>query len=89
MNNLCCWVNQNNFDDCCTKVATWEIRDNDDPNKLENDTYSCDEHLSQLLNKNNTVTYIGPTDDTEPPTLSELQGIAPRITGDLSVVNVL
>jgi hypothetical protein len=52
--NKCCLVG-------CEKDAIWDIRDLDNENPYENDTYSCAEHLGSLLNLYNNVFYIGPT----------------------------
>jgi hypothetical protein len=47
----------------CKNPCNWEIRDADSGNPLENDTYSCDKHLSKMLTDNNTVHYIGGVDN--------------------------
>jgi hypothetical protein len=59
MTNKCCWLNQQDLSVGCDKDAIWEIRDRDNPNPYENDTYSCDEHLATMLTARNTVDYLG------------------------------
>jgi hypothetical protein len=56
--NKCCFYFQDEPEKRCDKPCNWEIRDADG-NEFENDTYSCDEHLSGLLFTHNTVDFIG------------------------------
>jgi len=42
----------------CTKPASWALYD-DEGCPSDNDSYSCDEHLSLLLSKHTTVLFLG------------------------------
>jgi len=62
--NKCCFIApefQDKPEDSpwCENPCNWEIHDLDDQDPHSNDTYSCDKHLVDLLQNNNSVTFIG------------------------------
>jgi hypothetical protein len=57
--NICCFYFINEPEKRCENPCNWEIHDTENPNPYENDTYSCDQHLAEMLYAHNTVDFIG------------------------------